>query len=278
MNLQILNTELLLDEMKTDGHAPLKFICDSGDIYFCKYLKSISRSELNCLAYEVVASFLLRSLEVPTPEIALVKISPSTLIKEKIKYNRRLQTGNICFGSKEIKFSTELQALQHNIKKKDFTAIANPEDLIKIAIFDLWVLNMDRGKNNKDGEINYNLLLQPEDKKQRIIAFDHSFIFGGVQQIGTFNPQMGVSAHNTLIQTPYYKNTIKHIEKGRFISIVEEFVSLLRNFDQAALVKLIESLHSYWTLSFKLEDRIINLLTNKNHIKTCKDIIINSKR
>ena len=116
LDLKTIHTELLLEEVQTDGHAPLKFICDTGEIYFCKYLKTISRAELNCLAYEITANYLLKYLDIPTPEIALVEISSDTLNKEKIRYNRRLSTGKICFGSREVKFATELHAIQHNIK------------------------------------------------------------------------------------------------------------------------------------------------------------------
>ena len=31
-------TELLLEETKTSGHAPLKFICSDNNLYYCKYL------------------------------------------------------------------------------------------------------------------------------------------------------------------------------------------------------------------------------------------------
>lgn len=278
LDLNIVNTELLLEEVQTDGHAPLKFICDTGEIYFCKYLKAISRAELNCLAYEIIANYLLKYLNLPTPEIALVKISPDTLIKEKIKFNRRLSTGDVCFGSREVKFATELHAIQHNIKKKGYDQIENPEDIIRIAFFDLWVMNVDRGRYYEDGQINYNLLLAPVENKQKIIAFDHSFIFGGVQQIGTFNPRMGVNARNMLISTPYYQNIIKYVGNDKFHIVVEEFVSLLPSFNQPSLVKLVKKLEHSWDLSYKLDERIISLLTDAEHIKTCRDLMINSIR
>lgn len=34
MLIKQVNTELLLEEIKTDGHAPLKFLCDNGEIYY----------------------------------------------------------------------------------------------------------------------------------------------------------------------------------------------------------------------------------------------------
>lgn len=51
MSLANLHSELLLAEMQTDGHAPLKFVCSDGNIYYCKYLKTMNKEEVNCLAY-----------------------------------------------------------------------------------------------------------------------------------------------------------------------------------------------------------------------------------
>ena len=69
------HTELFLRETKTDGHAPLVFMCNDLNIYYCKYLKSFKKEEITCLAYEVVANKLLLKLGVPTPDIAAITVS-----------------------------------------------------------------------------------------------------------------------------------------------------------------------------------------------------------
>ena len=274
--LKTISTELLLEEISTDGHAPLKFICSTNDIYFCKYLNSFNRFELNCLAYEVVANILLNELEIPTPEIALVEISPDTLDKKKIRSNRRLREGNICFGSKEINPVNEIQAIQ-DFTKNDFNKLINPLDIIKIAIFDLWVDNYDRGRNFEDG-INYNLLLEPIGKKQKVIAFDNAFIFGGVESIGTFNPTNIVNTRNKLVATPFYKKVVKFIDNRKFHDTVNNFVPLLeQNFEQD-IKDIISQLPDEWELTKNLDQRINNFLSNKDHICNIKNIILQSKR
>ncbi|MCZ8145836.1 hypothetical protein [Flavobacterium sp.] len=87
------STEFLIEELNTSGHAPLKFICDDDATYYCKYLTQFDRTEINCLAYEVVAHFLLKELGIPTPEIALVEVAQGTLDNTKIRVNRRLREG-----------------------------------------------------------------------------------------------------------------------------------------------------------------------------------------
>ena len=55
-------THIFLEEIKTDGHSPMKFLCLDGEIYFCKYRVSPKLEELDCLVYEVIGqlSQLLR--------------------------------------------------------------------------------------------------------------------------------------------------------------------------------------------------------------------------
>lgn len=94
MLLKQVNTELLLEEIKTDGHAPLKFLCDNGVIYYCKHLPTMNRAEINCLAYEVIANYLLQQLAIPTPEIALIEVAEGTLNKSLITKNKFLEIVN----------------------------------------------------------------------------------------------------------------------------------------------------------------------------------------
>lgn len=277
MKLAELHTKLLLEETQTDGHSPLKFICSDDNIYYCKYLPTIKKEEINCLAYEVVAHALLKKLEIPTPDIALVTVAEGTLNKKLIKKNKRLKVGDVCFGSKEVSFVAEVQTLAQLNNKTEFNKLLNPHDIIKIAIFDLWVNNVDRGRDFGDG-YNYNLLLKPVGTKQEIIAFDHGFVFGGIDQIGVFNSKMNSLTGNKLYQSAYYKSVIKHINKTDYINIVNNFIPLLfKNYD--TLIKnIIKKLAANWDLSLKLDERIIALLKTDEQIKEIKNIIIQAKK
>lgn len=274
--LKVIDTELLLEEMKTDGHAPVKFICASNEIYYCKYLNDYSKLEFNCLAYEIVANYLLNYLQIPTPEIAIINILKGTLDKSKIKSNRRLKEGNKCFGSKEIKLAQEVQAIQI-YTKIDFNRFLNPEDVIKIAIFDLWVDNTDRGRFFPDG-INYNLLIEPLGSKQRILAFDNAFIFGGKQSIGIFNSLSVVNSTNKLVETPFYKSIVKHIDVNSFNQIVNNFIHLLTKDFEQEMKNILSKLPKEWELTPNLSKRIGDYLSNKDHINRVKNIVLQSKK
>ncbi|MCZ2224220.1 MAG: hypothetical protein LC122_11405 [Chitinophagales bacterium] len=153
----------------------------------------------------------------------------------------------------------------------------NPDDIIKIAIFDLWVNNVDRGRNFGEG-YNYNLLLKPVGTKQEIMAFDHGFIFGGVNQIGIFNSKTNTLNSNKLYQSTYYKSVIKHINKADYINIVNNFIPLLYENYDTLIKNIIEKLGANWDLSPKLDERIIALLKTNEQIKEIKNIIIQAKK
>ena len=151
------------------------------------------------------------------------------------------------------------------------------EDIIKMALFDLWVDNRDRGRIFEDG-INYNILLEQVGSKQKLIAFDNAFIFGGLESIGTFNPSSMVNTRNKLVATPFYKKVIKFIDSRNFNDTVNNFVPLLeQNFAQE-ISEIIEQLPKEWELTKNLDQRINDFLSNKKHINSLKNIILQSKR
>lgn len=277
MNIKKLHTELLKGETKTDGHSPLQFICNDKNLYYCKYLPTFKQEEINCLAYEVVAHYLLRHLNIPTPDIALVNVAEGTLDTSKIVVNKRLKVGETCFGSKALIHSFEIQSIAILKGKSEFNKLLNPEDLVRIAIFDLWVNNTDRGRNFGDG-FNYNLLLNSVAKKQQIVAFDHAFIFGGINDIGIFSPHISSLSSNKLHLSPYYQSVVKYIDDVAYIHIVEDFVHLLAQDYDTLLTHIIQELDSIWDLSKNLQARIVAQLSDKEQLQQIKNVIIAAKK
>ncbi len=267
------STEFLVEEIKTSGHAPLKFICDDGFTYYCKYLVDYSPLEINCLAYEIVAHYLLKQFNIPTPDIALVEITQGTLDKSKIKVNRRLKEGFICFGSRSVEPSAEISEFELCTTKRDYTTIVNPEDIVKIALFDLWINNVDRGRFIDPG-FNYNLLAAAHPNGRKIMAFDHAFIFGGVNQIGIFSPLMGVERQDKLHQSDFYKSCMQYMDYNDFVETVENFIPLLQVSHQVVIESVIGQLADIWNLSHNLSQRIQDYLHDEARINQVKDAIM----
>lgn len=273
MKKKIIHSEYLIEEMSTDGHSPLKFLCDDGEVYFCKYRTAIDTLEMNCLAYEFVCSSLLSELNIPTPKAELVTVGEGSLDSTKTKRNKYVRVGYQCFGSAEVKDTSVLNDFSIIDTKNEFNRILNPDDLIRIAIFDMWVNNVDRGREFEEGRYNYNLLLQQVDKKERIIAFDHGFTFGGIGQIGIFNPKISTPSDNKLHKTPYYQSVVRFITPTELLKIVDDFVNLLCNDYSNIISKSIVSLPKEWGLLPNLEERMIAYLSHRDRLEKIRDVI-----
>jgi len=269
-------TELLLEETKTFGHAPLKFICDDSNLYYCKYLIAFDPNEINCLAYEIVSHYLLKALDIPTPDIALVQISVGTLERSKIIKNRRLRDNNICFGSKGIDPSEEINEFESCKSKSEYNRILNPKDVVKIALFDLWINNVDRGRFINPG-FNYNLLAVRNGNKRKIMAFDHAFVFGGVAQIGIFNSLMPFENQGKFHQSDFYKSFIRYMDEEEILEIVDNFIPLLKISHKDVIDTIIFQLTPIWKLTPNLADRIEEFLFCEERIEKVKAVIVNSK-
>lgn len=269
-------TQYLIKEEETDGHSPLRFVCDNDAIYFSKYLVSFDKNEINCLAYEVVAHYLLKELNLLTPDIALVQVAEGTLTPNKIIKNRRLRINDICFGSRNLATALEINDLQKCKTKTDFKSLLNPDDIVRIALFDLWINNTDRGRFINPG-FNYNLLLNNIGNKQQIVAFDHAFIFGGIHQIGMFTPKMKFDTTDKLHLSEYYRSVIHYIDEDHFEEIVTNFVPLLSASYQGIIDDVVSQLENIWDLSPNLATRIHNYLHCEERIEKVKTTLLNTK-
>lgn len=177
-------SKILIEELETDGHSPMKFICSDGEVYYVKYRsgKSLDKNEINCLVFEMVCTSILQRLHIPVPEQALITINPNSYVTGQLVSNKKYTKGGIiAWGSKEIQQTDLIKEIEQIQKKKEFNKLLNPEDLIRIAIFDLWVDNADRNSSN------YNLITKLEDGKLKIISIDHAFTFGGLKGMNIFN-------------------------------------------------------------------------------------------
>ncbi len=263
-------TVSLIEEIGTDGHSPMKFICSDESIYYVKYRsgKNFNKNELAFLFYEILCSKLLQALYIPTPPIALVWISEGSFNPDSLKANKRYTKPNItAFGSKEIPNSQLITDFEVIEKKQDFQKIINPLDLIKIAIFDLWVDNNDRGKALKIGGYNYNLLFAPFHGKHQIIAFDHAFTFGGEQSIGIFPKNLPVSIINKLSNSPLFNSIVCFLGKKETLHTVQGFIQECKNFDlHEILISLQRVVPAEWYVFPQLSAQIEEFLSSPQRL------------
>lgn len=268
--LNTVETRYLIAEMESDGHTPVSFKCSDGEVYFVKYLsgKSYDKREITCLVFEMLCTAILQELKIPVPDQSLVKISGESLDSKRLKVNKRtLKPGVIGWGSKEIKYSDIVSEFACIQSRDDFNRYLNPEDLIRIAIFDLWIDNSDRH------EKNYNLLTVKHGSQIQIIPIDHAFAFGGLNGMHIFNETHLPDSHNKLITSPYFHSFMAFISVKERIKIAKSFLTLLTNFDIIQLAdEVFKNIPPTWEIDFQLKKRIVAFLQSESRMNEIKKI------
>jgi hypothetical protein len=276
-----LETIQLLRETETDGHSPMQFICSDNEVYYLKYRsgKSFDSQEFNFLIYEVFCAVLLQELSIPVPPIALVKLIDGSFESKQLKANRRYaKADKICFASKEIPNSQLVMDFEIIDSQEKFKRIANPMDLIKIAIFDIWVDNADRGKKIETGGCNYNLLLKPIFSRtfegSQILAFDHAFAFGGQSNTGILSDKMPVSAENKLIKSDYFRSFMLYMPHFNFSYWADCFINECQQIDTQNILETMQKhLPEEWYVNEHLNDSLYHFLKSPFRWHKIKKII-----
>jgi len=274
------HTLFLLEEIKTDGHSPMKFLCSDNNYYYCKYRTQFKKEELDCLVYELVCQALLKDLNIPTPEVAFAKITEKSYELKKLEANRRnVRPGIICFASREAETTALITGIQDISGKRDLNEFDHPYDLLKIAIFDLWINNVDRGRGSAN---NYNLLmqtfLQEEEGNQRVsfknrwLAFDHAFCFGGIEKLRIFNASMLPSSNGKLIESEYFNSVKKHYQQEICVQVIDNFISLCRNHVETIIEDVFTQIPPEWQTPVSLAERMIAFLSSSERIMHLKQL------
>lgn len=263
-------SKILIEELETDGHSPMKFICADGRLYYVKYRsgKSLDKNEINCLVFEMICTRILQRLHIPVPDHALVTIAENSYAPGQLITNKKyIKPGIIAWGSMEITQTDLVKEIEQVRSKKEFTKLQNPDDLIRIAIFDLWVDNTDRHSGN------YNLLLKMEGGKLNIITIDHAFTFGGLKGMNLFNATTLPDPYKKLVESQYFRSVMKHLARKKRLEIASQFLSLLPELDIENLIdEVFTEIPDQWGINPTLKKRVIDFLQSKQRFTTLQQI------
>ena len=249
MVIPLVQSVQCLGEMPTSGHSPVKFMCDDGHEYFCKYRKRMTGAEeIDFLFYELAGTWLLKRLGIPTQEVAIVKVVKGSYERRQVPQNStHMEPGVVMFGSRRLKGNI-VPDLYRFQRKKDFKLLLDPIDLLRIALFDLWFENTDRGKPLDQGH-NFNLLMVPEKRKLRMVPIDHGFLFGGEGGLRMLNPRtLQPRVDNKLFLTPLFADVMGNLAQEEKVQIMNSFLTSLSNLDPDELRPILEAASAHWPM------------------------------
>jgi len=269
MKLPILQAIGLPENATFDSaHDPIRVKCQNLENYIIK--GNHSTNLFNDMGYlnEFLCSHLLPQWGIKTPEIAIVNVSQDLLKDLPSKYRSRFYE-NWCFGSKEIKPMEDFLPTLFNLKKGRFINQFNsPSDFIKIGLFDLWILNLDRNPNHS------NLIMDVKTKRE-IYAIDHYYAFNKGSEYNSLNNKLCLTPSQSILSAPLVKKIAK--EQGSIDSYkkyIDHSISKCRHDIYAE----IDRIESYINFKIPLKEKLVEFLfdnsRNKNIFTNFLEIIV----
>lgn len=188
------------------GEEPILVSCDDQHSYICKYSRySGSANKLVC---ELLGSIFAKTWRINTPDVAYVKV-----LSQHVPHNMSTTYFSIpVLGSR----------LQTNVV--DITPTSIPlvpsteklcEQLMRIALFDLWLANEDRNANNAN--LMYDIV------QQDLIAID----FGCCFNTATFDfPLSQLTETDNILCSDLFTHIIRDISKERVLQMAEVLLTI----------------------------------------------------
>lgn len=158
------------EHMFSTGDNPILVTCSDLSDWVCKHGRLYSSVLFN----EVIGSTFAQLWDLKTPQISFVNVLTAHLPNEYLNIVQPAFFNKPCFGSLYIQDSQVVdKTLLPSFRNSVFRSkIVNKSDLLKIALFDIWLANEDRHHENS------NLLLdQTLPNEYFFNVFDHGAIF-----------------------------------------------------------------------------------------------------
>lgn len=261
----------ILRQIPGTFNRPVEAICRAGnglDVYYLKYPRT--SNETDGLVAEVVCHFLARKLNLPTPDIAYVRVG-SHPVPEGIKHREKLVEGKIVFGSRKVQdLEDELTKLDFILSKHDFNRLEYPAHLLRIGLFDLWVGNNDRK------EENYNLFLT-RGKKQKLVVFDHFEAFNKISEHALTKIHAEIDVYEkAFLSSSYPYGMLSWVPKTQMKHELESFMENIQKINvEEQIEDIAKTFPDNWNVKEKTIQYILRFLRSEDRLVRIEEEVIN---
>jgi hypothetical protein len=257
--LKYLEAISVIEEVKTDGHSPLIVVGSDYCEYFVKNTRG--RNPDFSIINEFLCHYLLRLWDIPTPEIAVVRLLPEKLPGNLSQWHKRHFYETITFGSKRIDYSVELNNFIDVHGKPALKRLINPEVIVKLGLFDIWVENTDRKPTNT------NILLVSANENFEVYAIDNAFTFDSLNYKNLF---LGITNtyDQSILNTDFAKSVILNCSKQEdwYESLREYFYFCIES-SQQSFSEIVDNLPEELRFTLDLQQEIQDFLFNEERNK-----------
>jgi hypothetical protein len=175
--MNIVNAISIIEEIHTTGHSPLKVQCDDGHIYIVKKRKHL-QADTEMVA-EFLCNYLCRQWVIKTPECKFIRVPSELIVYDSSLSNihkAKHYEQYLCFGSQFMPDAIDIEISDLNYVKGSRSIYNDMAELLKIGLFDLWVVNVDRKPTN----LNMMKRILPNGKFE-FVAIDHAYAFDSLR-------------------------------------------------------------------------------------------------
>lgn len=243
------------------GDKPLLITCSDLEEWVCKH----GRLSPSVLFNEVLGSVFALRWNLKTPRISYIEVDPDHLPEEYANIVQPAFFKKPCFGSYYLKEGTVIDKSNLTLfRKASFRKdLANKEDLLKIALFDIWLSNEDRNAGNSNLMLDYSI---PE--KFYFTVFDHGAIFNSNSL--SYGLEL-ITEDESLISTDLFGILFKRTRNLNLVidNIIEDFYLCVERCKEE-LPELIKTIPQEWNLDLvPLETLIERNLFDEDWNKRC---------
>lgn len=216
--------------------------CEDGLTYVVKFLHPYIRKK--SLPNEYLAYELGQFMDLPMPNCSVIYV-PEELIQASPLKDLNVNPG--------LHFGSHFQVKTKKVNKKHLSQCSNIEKIADMFVFDIWVDNRDRKKNN--------LLIVKEKGKLKLLCIDHDYIFGdknwGLETLlkydGKVVPKWG-KTHDMLI---------KYVpDPSLFTSSLQSIQAL----DTLQIKKVVDDIPEEWDVTKEERKALVFLLEKRKNI------------
>ncbi len=251
----------IIEKYDTQGSSPILVMANDLNQWVCKY------RDANQLFNELLAYQFAKIWQINIPKGALIEIDYEKHVipfKDKRGLERRFFEKE-CFGSLFLQNAIEVN--KTILTDKDIVRrIKNKNDLLKIALFDIWLSNEDRTANNS------NLLLQAVKGGYSILyIIDNTEIFNSSM---AYSQSMELitqddSILNSKLATFIFKNNTEIVTEVN--ALLKEFTVFTKNC-QDHLQSILSQVPQQWHIDLQSYKTKISVIFTEDWLKICERI------
>lgn len=219
------------------------FDCDDNNGYLVKFFDN-----RKTITNEFVGGRLAMCLGLPSPKVALVKITQDLIDLSQAIQKRNIR-GGIHVGSRFQEYITDFDHL--TLQVLDGKILVNPEALYGVICFDTWLLNGDRDNTGN------NMIEFLSDNRTKYWMIDFSHCFAGID----WNETLLASRKNDQQIMPRFNYLFRKYITDR--KGFDDWFIRLETIPDADIQHIVDSIPEEWSLNPKERDELSDTIKRR---------------